>query len=171
MTESITNPLQNMGLCAYSKEQYGKFFLAFRNTEQDVFVITELAKVNGGPGVKYRIQLPQENKIRFKSSMLSKTKSYYSAKVEFEGCYHNGDGELVINMAVLRLFNLPEESSRAILRHPKFEQAHLQIPVHIRLEDDRVYLLLDSAYDLEVLDADKAYNCFFRVKKTAWACF
>ncbi|SFB87552.1 hypothetical protein [Pseudoalteromonas denitrificans] len=171
MSQTSDNLLQELGLDMYSKEQYEKFHLAFRNTERDVFVITRLCSINDGPKVMYRVQLPEDNKVTFKSGLLARSKSFYSVKVDFQGCYHNCDGEIVINMNLQRLLNLSSNDSKQILEHPKFSQKSIQVPVHIRLEDDCIYLLLDSEYDFEILDADKDYTCFSRIKKPEWDVF
>ncbi|HIG65640.1 MAG TPA: hypothetical protein EYQ43_08855 [Methyloprofundus sp.] len=167
----VQQALTDQGFEAYPKAQCDKFYLAFRNTESDTFVVTSLAKINDGPLVKYRLQLTGGNKVTFKVGVMSKTKSFYAFKVGFNGCYHDGDGEIVVDMNLFRIFNLSQEESQQVIEHPKFKHQSIQVPVCMRVEDGRVYLLFDSLFDFEVLDADKEYHCFSRIKKPHWRNF
>ena len=171
MATTADNHLTEQGFEAYPKRAYDNMNLAFRNTERNVFVITDLGKIHDGPGVRYRIQLPETHKVTFKSGMLSKTRSFLSVKVSFNGCYHNGDGEMLVDFKLERLLKVSEAESDEILEHRKFRSSHIQIPVYPRLEDSRIYLLLDSRFEFEALDADKQYSCFSRVEKARWQNF
>ncbi|TWX64675.1 hypothetical protein [Colwellia sp. C1TZA3] len=163
--------LDSLGFQSYPKEELNNLFLAFRNTEPDVFVITDISKLTADPGVRFRIQLPEKNKVLFKKNIFSKTQSFSAIKAYFDGCYHNGDGEMVAYFKLDKILSISENENNSLLKNPKFSYQRIVVPVYIRFEDGRVYLLIDSGYDFEALDADKDYGCFSRVKKTNWNNF
>lgn len=171
MINSSSGTLEDLGFQSYLKDEFNNFYLAFRNTEPDVFVIMDISKLTEGPDVKFRLQLPDDNKVEFKKSMLYKTKSFQSVKVSFNGCYHDDDGEIIVNFKLRKILSLSENENSSILKHPKFNYKNIPIPVYIRLENAKVYLLIDSEYEFETLDADKEYGCFSRVKKPNWSNF
>lgn len=171
MINGNPDELEVLGFQSYKKEELNNLYLAFRNTEPDVFVITNVTKVAEDPNVKFRIELPHKGRITFKKNILSKAKSFSSIKVSFNGFYHNGDGEMAVCFKVKKIFSISEDKNNFILKHPKFNYQRIIIPVYIRLEDGKIYLLLDSDYDFEALDADKDFGCFSRVKKVAWNDF
>lgn len=171
MVIGSTDTLEDLGFQAYQKEEINNFYLAFRNTEPDVFVITDISKISAGPDVKFRLYLPDNNKIKFKRAMLSKTQFFQSVKVSFNGCYHDGDGEILVEFKLKKIYALSESENNSIIKHPKFNYKSIQIPVYVRLENSKVYLLIDSEYEFEALDADKEYSCFTQVKKPNWNNF
>ena len=171
MVGGSTNTLQEEGFQAYQKEEYNNFYLAFRNTEPDVFVITNLSKIFDGPDVKFRAHPPASDMVKFKKQILSMTRSFNSVKVVFNGCYHNGDGEILVDFKLHQICSISEDENKLILKHPKFHYKNIQVPVSVRLENSNIYLLLDSQYEFEALDADKEYACFSREKKPEWNNF
>jgi hypothetical protein len=171
MMKGNSDTLESFGFQSYTKDELNNLFLAFRNTEPDVFVLTDVSKLTEEPNVKFRIQLPEKNKVFFKKSILSKTQSFSAIKGYFDGCYHNGDGEIFAYFKLKKILAISENESNLILKHPKFNYKSIMIPVYIRLENGRVYLLIDSDYDFEALDADKDFGCFSRVKKPSWNNF
>jgi len=78
MIQKNSATIDSLGFQSYPKKELNNLFLAFRNTESDVFVITDMTKLTEDPGVKFRIQLPEKNKVLFKKSILSKTQSFPS---------------------------------------------------------------------------------------------
>jgi len=171
MIKGNSDTLERLGFQSYPKEELNNLFLAFRNTEPDVFVITEISKLTEELGVKFRMQLPEKNKVIFKKNILSKTQSFSAIKVSFDGFYHNGDGEMVVYFKLKKIFTISENENNSILKHPKFNYKRIIIPAYIRLENGKVYLLIDSDYVFEALDVDKNFGCFSRVKKPNWNNF
>jgi hypothetical protein len=171
MIKGNQDTLESLGFQPYPKEELKNLHLAFRNTEPDAFVITDVSKVNEDFSVKFRIELPSKKNIIFKKSLLSKAKSFSSVKACFNGCYHDGDGAIVVSFKLKKIFSISEEENSLILKHPKFNYQRIIIPVYIRFENSKVYLLIDSDYDLEALDADKDFGCFSRITKPDWNDF
>jgi hypothetical protein len=171
MIKKNSATLDSLGFQSYPKKELNNLFLAFRNTEPDVFVITDMIKLTEDPGVTFRIQLPEKNKVLFKKSILSKTQSFSAIKACFDGCYHNGDGEMVAYFKLNKILSISESENNALLKNPKFNYQRIIVPAYIRLEDGKVYLLIDSDYDFEALDADKDFGCFSRVRKPSWSNF
>jgi hypothetical protein len=171
MIKGNQDTLESLGFQSYPKEELKNLHLAFRNTEPDAFVITDISKVNEDFSVKFRIELPSKKNIIFKKSLLSKAKSFSSVKACFNGCYHDGDGAIVVSFKLNKIFSISEEENSSILKHPKFNYQKIIIPVYIRFENSKVYLLIDSDYELEALDADKDFGCFSRIIKPDWNDF
>jgi hypothetical protein len=62
MIKKNSATLDSLGFQSYPKKELNNLFLAFRNTEPDVFFITDMTKLTEDPGVTFRIQLLEKIK-------------------------------------------------------------------------------------------------------------